>query len=156
MDLLLLVTESCSTLLRPHGLQPIRLLCPWDSPGKNAGVSCRCLVQGIFPTQGSKLRLLNWKADSLPLSHQVTPLLFFISRLFLCWQLHSTNEWKTSSSSIKWSSIHLRFSTSGFPIPYFSPCNFIQMLGSYMMARMLVKYLVYWWSFGYIRTSITW
>ena len=27
-------------LLRPHGLQPARLLCPWDSPGKNTGVGC--------------------------------------------------------------------------------------------------------------------
>ena len=28
---------------RPHGLQPTRLLCPWDSPGKNTGVGCHCL-----------------------------------------------------------------------------------------------------------------
>ena len=25
---------------------------PWDSPGKNTGVGCRFLLQGIFPTQG--------------------------------------------------------------------------------------------------------
>ena len=30
-----------------------RLLCPWDSPGKNTGVGCHFLLQGIFPTQGS-------------------------------------------------------------------------------------------------------
>jgi len=29
--------QSCPTPLRPHGLQPIRLLCPWNSPGKNTG-----------------------------------------------------------------------------------------------------------------------
>ena len=29
---------------RPHGLQPTRLLCPWDFPGKNTGVGCHCLV----------------------------------------------------------------------------------------------------------------
>ena len=29
------VAWSCLTLLRPHGLQPTRLLCPRDSPGKN-------------------------------------------------------------------------------------------------------------------------
>ena len=29
-----------------------RLLCPWASPGKNAGVGCHFLLQGIFPTQG--------------------------------------------------------------------------------------------------------
>ena len=39
--------------LRPHGLQPARLLCPWDSPDKNTGVGCRARLQGIFPTQGS-------------------------------------------------------------------------------------------------------
>ena len=35
--------------LRPHRLQPARLLCPWDSPGKNTGVGCHALLQGIFP-----------------------------------------------------------------------------------------------------------
>ena len=31
---------------RPHGLQPTRLLRPWDFPGKSAGVGCHCLLQG--------------------------------------------------------------------------------------------------------------
>ena len=39
------------TLLQPHGLQPTRLLCPGDSPGKNTGVGCHFLLQGIFLTQ---------------------------------------------------------------------------------------------------------
>ena len=30
-----------------------RLLCPWDSPGKNTGVGCCTLLQESFPTQGS-------------------------------------------------------------------------------------------------------
>ena len=30
-----------------------RLLCPWNSPGKNTGVGSCSLLQGIFPTQGS-------------------------------------------------------------------------------------------------------
>ena len=34
------------------------LLCPWDSPGKNTGVGCHALLQGIFPTQGLNLRRL--------------------------------------------------------------------------------------------------
>ena len=34
-----------------------RLLCPWDSPGKNTGVGCYALPQGIFPSQGSNLHL---------------------------------------------------------------------------------------------------
>ena len=35
-----------------------RLLCPWDSPGRNTGAGCHALLQGIFPAQGSNLRLL--------------------------------------------------------------------------------------------------
>ena len=43
------VAQSCPTQ-RPHGLQPTRLLCPWDFPGhfqeysKNTGVGCHCLL----------------------------------------------------------------------------------------------------------------
>ena len=29
----------------PHGLQPTRLLCPWDFPGKSTGAGCHCLLQ---------------------------------------------------------------------------------------------------------------
>jgi len=46
--------QSCPTL-RPYGLQPTGLHCPWDSPGKNNGVGCHALLQRIFPTQGSNL-----------------------------------------------------------------------------------------------------
>ena len=31
-------------LLRPHGLQPARLLCSWDSPGKDPGPGCHVLL----------------------------------------------------------------------------------------------------------------
>ena len=34
-----------SNSLQPHGLQPTRLLCPWDFPGKSTGVGCHCLTQ---------------------------------------------------------------------------------------------------------------
>ena len=66
---------SCSVVsnsLWPHGLQPARLLCPWNYPGKNTEVGSHFLLQGIFPTQRSNphiLGLLLWQAGSLPLSH---------------------------------------------------------------------------------------
>ena len=43
----MVVVQSLSRvrLQRPHGLQPARLLCPWDSPGKNTGVGCHFLLQ---------------------------------------------------------------------------------------------------------------
>ena len=43
-----------SDSFRLHGLQPARLLCPWDSPGKNTGVGGHALLQGIFPTPGTE------------------------------------------------------------------------------------------------------
>ena len=44
---------------------------PWVSPGKNPGVGCHALLQGIFLTQGSNphlLCLLQWWESSLPLA----------------------------------------------------------------------------------------
>ena len=68
--------------------KPIRLLCPWNSPGKNTVMGCRCLPQGIFSIQGSNLCLLHWQADSLPQSHKGSPSIqlhlfyYFISLCF--------------------------------------------------------------------------
>ena len=68
-------------LLWPHGLEPASLLCPWDLPGKNTGVGCHFLFQGIFLTQGSNPSLLcplHRQADSLPMSHLGNPLVYII------------------------------------------------------------------------------
>ena len=57
---------------RPFGPYSAWFLCPWDFSGKNTGVGCCFLLQGIFLTLGSNphlLCLLHWQADSLPLSH---------------------------------------------------------------------------------------
>ena len=68
-----LVAKLYLILLRHHGLQPARLLCPWDFPGKSTGVGCHFLLQGIFLTQGLNPYLLHGQVDSLPLSHQRSP-----------------------------------------------------------------------------------
>ena len=47
--------------LRSHGLLPTRFLCPWNSPGKNPGVGCPVLLQGIFPNQGLNPGLLHYR-----------------------------------------------------------------------------------------------
>ena len=63
---------------------PARLLCPWDFPGKNTGVGCHFLLQGIFQIHGSNPCLLHWQADSLPLSHmesQIGRLLAYILKI---------------------------------------------------------------------------
>ena len=47
-----------SNSLGPHGLWPARHLCLWNFPGKNTGVGCPLLLQGIFPNQRLNPRLL--------------------------------------------------------------------------------------------------
>ena len=69
-----LVAKSCPTVLWPHGLQPARPLCPWDSLGKNTGVGCHSLLQGVFSNQGSNFRLHALQADSLPCEPPGNPL----------------------------------------------------------------------------------
>ena len=61
--------KSCLTL-RPHGLQPKRLLCPRDFPGENTGVGCHSFLQEIFPTQGSNPGLPHCRQTLYHLSHQ--------------------------------------------------------------------------------------
>ena len=67
---------SCSALsnsLWPHGLESTRLLCPWNSPGKNTGVGSHSLLQGIFPTQGSNRGPPHCRQILYHLSHQGSP-----------------------------------------------------------------------------------
>ena len=53
-----LITKSWPTLAIPWTVA-CQLLCPWNSPGKNTGVGCHTLFQGIFPTQGLNPGLLS-------------------------------------------------------------------------------------------------
>ena len=62
--------QSCLTLCNPKVCSRPGSSVPGDSPGKNAGVGCHALLQGIFLMQGSNphlLYLLHWQAGSLPL-----------------------------------------------------------------------------------------
>ena len=81
MSQVILVVETCmrscsvvsvmSDPLRPHGLQPARLLCPWNSLGKNTEMSCHFLLQGVFLTQELNLGLLHCRQVLIHcLSHQ--------------------------------------------------------------------------------------
>ena len=88
--------SAMSNSLRPHGLySPPGSSIHGDSPGKNTGVGCRALVQGIFPTQRSNpglprcRRILDW------VSHQGSPLGF-----------ESSPEQHGLSSRFELSSIH--------------------------------------------------
>ena len=62
-----------SDSVRPRVLQPARLFCPWESPGKTTGVRCHALLQGIFLPQGSNPRLPHCGQILDQLSHQRSP-----------------------------------------------------------------------------------
>ena len=95
------VCISCSVVSKsttPWTLQPARLLCPWNSPGKNTGVGCHFLLQGIFPTQGLNTGLPHCRPILYYLCHQgrckhwgwQSWLYFLFSRpLFTCICVHS-------------------------------------------------------------------
>ena len=70
-----LVTQSCPRL--SVTLWTFRLPCPWDSPGKNTGVCCHFLLQGIFPTQGLNPGLLHCRQILSHLSHQGSPVGYY-------------------------------------------------------------------------------
>ena len=75
-DLSIVCVHSRSVLydsLWLHGLLSTKLLCPWHFPGKNIGVGCHALLQGIFPTQGIEPRSPTWQVYSLPLEPPVKP-----------------------------------------------------------------------------------
>ena len=68
------LVAGCYCCWVTHGLQPTKILRPWDFPGKNTGVGSHFLLQGILLSQGSKLRrLLHWQVGSLPLRPQGSP-----------------------------------------------------------------------------------
>ena len=69
---------------RPHGLQPTRLLCPWDFPGKSTGVGCHCLLRITFGGKGknyhfvlyleNKDKLVKWDFLAILLKFKITDL----------------------------------------------------------------------------------
>ena len=79
-----------SNSLQLHGLYPTRLLCPWNSPGKNTGVGCHILLQQLMKDNKCRLEYsgfsasveekcgcfpyLNWSVDSMYLETGTMPM----------------------------------------------------------------------------------
>ena len=68
-----LAAQLCLTLFNPMDCSPSGSSLHGDSPGKNAGVGCHALLQGIFLTQGSNPGLLHCRQTIYRLSHQGSP-----------------------------------------------------------------------------------
>ena len=71
--MLCLVTHLCLTLCDHRHCRQPGSSAHGDSPGKNIGVGCHTLLQGIFPTQGSNQCLLNCRWIVYHLRHQRSP-----------------------------------------------------------------------------------
>ena len=71
--MLCLVAQSCSTLCNPMDCRGPSSSVHEDSPGKNTGVGCHALLQGIFPTQGLNPGLLHCRQILYCLRHQGSP-----------------------------------------------------------------------------------
>ena len=89
---------------------PARLLCSWDFPGKNIGVGCHFLLQGIFPIQGSNLGLLHGRQILLPTEPPGKPSLIIrkisikaVSSQFFGKVLSNQHQWSLGGSqSLLW------------------------------------------------------
>ena len=87
----LMCTQSCPTLCDPRDWSPPGSSCLWNFSGKNTGVGCHFLFQGIFPAQGlnpNLLHFLRWQADSLP---RVPPILVVVTKLIQSHNFNNTN-----------------------------------------------------------------
>ena len=148
-----------SDSLWTHGLQPARLFCPWDSPGKNTAVGCRALLQRICPTQGSNphvLCLLHWKAGSLPVMPpgnqpcistmwHIAPILWVGREVILFVLL-----WKLRLKEVKW----LPHSYTGRKHPrtpqgynLWNPCPSEVILLQHTRQQRLLSSVAFYWSF---------
>ena len=78
----MLSVSVLSNSLRPHGLYPSRLLCPQNVPGKNTGVGCNFLLQGIFLTQESNLGL-QCRQIFYWFSHQGSPFILTACSIYI-------------------------------------------------------------------------
>ena len=105
-----LIAQSCLTLCDPMDCS----ICPWNSPGKNPGVDCHSLLQGIFLTQGSNLGLPRCRQTVHHLSHQRIIFNHWYSwknkKTWTCEQISSKN------NDIKSLYIHTQTHTYAFPI----------------------------------------
>ena len=78
------VKSVMSDSLRPHELQPTRLLRPWDFPGKSTGVGCHCLLRikplGNYKILKAMIQIAPWLKPTLLWILQVVCLIYKWSR----------------------------------------------------------------------------
>ena len=91
-----LCAQSCPTLFNPKDCSPPGSSVHGDSPGKNTGVCCHTLLQGIFPTHGSNPHLLHYAQILYHLSHQESPRILE----WLAYPFSSGTSWPRSRTGV--------------------------------------------------------
>ena len=102
-----LVTQSCPTLWDPMDFKLLGSSVHEDSPGKNPGVGCHALLQGILPTQGSNSGLPHCRQILKRLSHQRNLNFFYIHILFVLFLCRILTETPSGSLFLERGSFHL-------------------------------------------------
>ena len=128
------VASGMSNSLLSDGLHPARLLCPWDSPGKNNGVGSHLLLEGIFPTQGSNprlLSLLHWQEGSLlPAPPGKPHLVYQFSRSVMSDSLQPHGHKASLSITNSWSLLRLMSIELVMPSNHLILCHPLLLLSS--------------------------
>ena len=118
-----LVAQSCLTLCDPMNCSTPGSFVHGDSPGKNTGVGCRALLQGIFPTQELNPGLLNCRQILYQLSHQGKPKNTAVGSLSLLQQTFPTWEFDWGLLHCRWILYQLRYQRSLYLQYLFSKCD---------------------------------
>ena len=94
--------QLCPTLLQPHGLLPPRLLCLWDFPGRNPGVSSHVLLQGPSqPRDGTRISYIFCTAGRF-----LTNILQFKKEIVKLWMISTFFEISICHSRVKFFFTH--------------------------------------------------
>ena len=132
-----------------------------DSPGKNTGVSCHALLQGIFPTQGSNLRLLHCRQILYCPNHQGSPQIHYQFRSVaqLCPTLCNPMNCRMPGFPVhhqllELTQIHVHLSRWCHPtisssvVPFSSCLQFFPASGSFLASQFFASILLDWlvWS----------
>ena len=76
--------QSCWTLCDPHGLQPTRLLYPWNFLGKNTGVDCHFFLQISFqPRDQTQISHITGRFFSIWATREISPFKMIYASLYL-------------------------------------------------------------------------
>ena len=100
-DALRLVAQPRPPLCHPVDCSPPGSSVHWDSPGKNTGVGCHALLQGIFPTRGSNPRLPHCRRVLYHLSHRGSPRI-------LEWVAYPFSRRSCGTQESNWGLLHFR------------------------------------------------